>query len=110
MSYLKIVLSLIATTFVISFVYIGFLPFSHDEEYGSLIMQNIEALTEGDDPGSGNLGTCTRVKRSHNCYRIVSGVKQWVGTAIDEVETYKRSSLVELCDHAVVTSCPPGCI
>lgn len=110
MNYSKILLSLIATTIVISFVYVGIHSFSYNEEYSSLVMQNIEALTEGDDAGSGNLGTCTRVKRYHDCYRMVSGIKQWAGMAIDEVETYKRYSLVEVCDHAVVTSCPPGCI
>lgn len=73
------------------------------------MLQNIEALTEGDDSNSSSLGTCTRVKRSHACYRRDSwGINQVVCMAIDEVETYQRHSVVEICNHVFPTKCPSG--
>lgn len=87
--------------------YLGVKSFSYEEHAcSSLLIENIEALTQTEN----SIETCTRVKRSHNCYHMVNGIKQWAAIAIDEVETYQRVSLVEVCKHAVVTSCPPGTI
>lgn len=103
----QILLSCMATVALTAASYLGIKSFSHEgHACSSLLIENIEALTQTENTNQ----TCTRVKRSHNCYRMVNGIRQWAAIAIDEVETYQRVSLVQVCEHAVVTSCPPGTI
>ena len=96
-----------AAVAVIALSWIFSKSLSSENIYSSLVLQNIEALTEGDDFNTGSLGTCTRVKRSHPCYRRDNwGINQFVCMAIDEVETYERHSVVEVCTHVYPTTCP----
>ncbi len=100
---MKRIVFIVTTSMALFCAILGF-EFSKRENLSVLQMANIEALTEAEEIYE----QCTRIKRLHNCYRIENGIRVWVATAIDEVEYYYRTSLVEVCTHYQVMPCPSG--
>ena len=62
----------------------------------------IEALANNSESGT---QTCTRAVAWANCYDKRGN---WTGLRITAVTEYVVSSVVEICEHARVTSCPSG--
>lgn len=73
-------------------------------EESSLLSQNIEALTDGDNPYD-NDEKCSRVTETASC---INNEGKWICVRIVSVERYQRTSLVQRCDQARITFCPPG--
>lgn len=65
-------------------------------------LANIEALANNGESGT---QTCTRAAAWANCYDKKGN---WTGMRITAVTEYVVSSVVEICEHARVTSCPSG--
>ncbi|MBD5274902.1 MAG: hypothetical protein HDS37_02165 [Bacteroides sp.] len=99
---------LLTTILVVAVIcgFIGIIPNKHND-LSDLYLSNIEALTQGDVDNPNQ--TCTKPLFTHDCYRYdsASGVWMWASKAIDAVIAYKPS-LMEPCEHAFKTPCPPG--
>ena len=96
-NYLKIAL---VSAFAIA---AGYNVYNSQEEVklSEMALENIEALARNENQTQ----TCTRAVAWANCYDR-NGV--WRGMRITAVESYQVSSVVEMCEHAQITSCPSG--
>lgn len=80
--------------------------FCHSTKSGlsSVAIANIEALTNNENNDSLD-DDCTVICSYDNCKKADGS---WAGITILSVATYKRTSIVEVCNHYSVTDCPFG--
>lgn len=78
--------------------------------YTDIALANIEALTGDENTSSDSekeQEECSRIKSSATCYHSVKGTI--CNVRITAVEKYTRTSLVEVCDHYIITYCNGNC-
>lgn len=81
---------------------ISWVKIQSTDVFSDIQLANIEALANNTE---GETQTCTRAAAWANCYDKNG---KWTGIRITAVSTYVVSSVVEICEHASITSCPPG--
>ncbi|WP_195668418.1 NVEALA domain-containing protein [Bacteroides intestinalis] len=81
---------------------ISWLKIQSTDVFSDIQLANIEALANNTESGT---QTCTRAVAWASCYDKNGN---WAGMRITAVAEYVVSSVVEICEHAHVTSCPGG--